>query len=92
MRLSIENAPRRTIRELERLQAWLTTKKQDVGPPKEMIRETVNVVLRFTILDDLLHDMHVITLKEKDDIDRVRNNIIEQLGHEFPDLVVKEKH
>ncbi|MFA5830660.1 MAG: hypothetical protein WC878_02405 [Candidatus Paceibacterota bacterium] len=88
MRLSIEKASRKTAKELERkFQGWLA-KKPNVGLPKEMVKDHVNVILHLTILDDLLHGMHVITFKEKDNLDRARNNVIEQLGREFPDLII----
>lgn len=81
-RLSIENASIETRRVLEK-------KLSDVKKSR-----TTATPIYSTVLSDLLHGIHVLSQSDVADNDycgAIRNNYIEALALEFPDLVLKEK-
>lgn len=78
IRLSTEKATKETVHYLEEKLA------KAIGPLNDLFRP---------VLSDLLNGIHAIkAIPPKDIYDTIRNNHIEALAEEFPDLVVAEKH
>jgi len=77
IRLSIEKASKETICNLKRKQAEATREKR---------------TFLILALNDLLTGIHVVKkIPQTDCYDTIRNNYIEALASEFPDLIVAEK-
>jgi len=82
LRLSIENAGTETRRYLE--------EKRELA---EKSSDTILGVIQYAVLDDLLRGIHAVShdAAENDHYGIIRNNHIEALATEFPDLILTEK-